>query len=290
MKHTILIVDDVELNLEFLEKFLQEKYNIICAKNGNEAIEIACTKQIDLILLDVIMPKINGFEVCAVLKSDLKTKQIPIIFVTSKIDEDSIIQGYEMGAVDYVTKPYKRLELLAKIKTHLKLKSLIDNLIYIATHDTMTGILNRGEFFRLSKKRFQDNKENLFAIMMDIDNFKLINDTYGHQIGDKVIKEFTKIIKGYLNKETIFGRVGGEEFALVCNYSNNIQEKIEIMRNAVEQTCVLIPNKEIKFTVSIGITNYSIEDNNIDDLLKYADKNLYEAKKNGKNRVVFKER
>jgi len=290
MKETILIVDDIDENLYFLKMFLVNDYNVLSTTDAKEAIKIAKTKKIDLIVLDVIMPEIDGFEVCNILKNNSKTKKIPVIFVTSKIDEKSIVQGYEMGAVDYVTKPYKQMELLAKIKTHLKIKNLIEKLEYVATHDTMTDTLNRGEFFKLSQQRFDENSDNLFAVMIDIDNFKQINDTYGHSVGDQVIKEFANIVKGYIKKDTIFGRIGGEEFALVCNCNEDIANKIEVIRKAIEMTCVLIPYQEIKFTISIGLSNVTDKHKNIEDVLKSADYNLYEAKRSGKNKIVFRER
>ena len=292
MKHTILIVDDVKINLDFLKMILIDKYNILSATNGKEAIALAKSENIDLILLDIIMPEMNGYEVCEILKNNPKTKNIPIIFVTSQIDEQSIVKGYESGAVDYVTKPYKRMELISKIKTHLKLKSLIEELEYIATHDTMTDIYNRRQFFKLSEKKFTQQKENLVVVMIDIDDFKKINDNYGHHIGDRVIKEFTKTIKNYISKDTIFGRIGGEEFALICNFEkeSRIQKKVDILRKAIERTSIETPYGKIKFTISLGVAKITNKHKNIDEALKEADDNLYIAKNEGKNKVIFRQR
>jgi len=292
MKQTILLVDDVRLNLEILKKLLDENYNIICTYTGNEAIEIVKSQKIDLILLDIMMPGLDGYEVCSILQSNPKTQNIPIIFVTARLDEESIVKGYDMGAVDYVTKPYKKRELLAKIKTHLKIKNLIEDLEYIATHDTMTGSLNRRQFFTLAMDRFKNKKDTLFAVMMDIDKFKNINDTYGHHIGDIVIKKFAEIVKSYIEEDTIFGRLGGEEFGLICNFNdeNKVKKRIEVIRKAIERNLIEFDNQTIKFTVSLGIAKANNFHHTIDDVLKEADEYLYEAKGSGRNKVIFRKR
>ena len=292
MKKTILIVDDIDVNLKLLELILKDKYNVLSATNGSDAIELVKNNHIDLILLDIIMPNMTGYEVCEVLQQDIQTKHIPVIFITSQIDEDSIIKGYEVGGVDYVTKPYKAMELLAKIKTHLKLKSLIEELEYVATHDTMTEIYNRREFFRLAKEKFKTTKNDLYIVMIDIDNFKDINDTYGHDMGDKVIKEFAGLVKKHIKKDSVFGRIGGEEFALVCEFSNyeDLKLQLENIRQSIENNCIIDGDKYIKFTISIGLAKKCDKHNNIDEVLKEADKNLYQAKKDGKNKIVFRRR
>ena len=293
MRETILLVDDVDINLDILREILKEKYDLIFAKDGYEAVEIALNKHIDLILLDIMMPKLDGYKVCNILKHNSKTKNVPVIFVTAKIDEESIAKGYDFGAVDYVTKPYKRKELLARIKTHLEIKSLIQNLEYIANHDTMTGIYNRRYFFKLATQRFIDSKETLYAVMIDIDKFKNVNDTYGHQVGDKVIKKFAQIVKNYIDDTTIFGRLGGEEFALICNFKSlsEIQKRVEIIRMAIERDEIILENKkELKFTVSLGFAKANNTHQTIDDLLKDADDALYEAKGTGRNKIIFRKR
>ena len=291
MKYNILLVDDVKINLEILKEILYD-YNILCAVSGDEALEIVQKNKIDLILLDIMMPGLDGYEVCNILQKNEKTKNIPIIFVTAKTDEESIVKGYSIGARDYVTKPYKKLELLAKIKTHLKIKKLIEDLEYMAKHDKMTGLLNRGEFFRLAIHRFAVNKENLYGVMMDIDKFKQINDTYGHHIGDIVIKKFAKIVKSYIDDNFILGRIGGEEFAMVCNFDNEktLKRIIENIRMAIEREVIELDDKKVKFTISIGVAKAKESHNSIDDLLKDADEMLYSAKNNGRNKVLFRQR
>jgi diguanylate cyclase (GGDEF)-like protein len=292
MKATILLVDDVKINLDILRELLRDRYNIICATDGKEAIEVVNKQKIDLILLDIMMPNLDGYEVCAILKKNPKTTHIPVIFITSKVDEASIARGYEMGAVDYITKPYKKLELLAKIKTHLNIKHLIEELEYIATHDTMTNVYNRRQFFKLAIQKFNQNSTNLYAIMIDIDKFKNINDTYGHHIGDVVIKRFAKIVKNNISADAIFGRLGGEEFGLVEEFENidKAKEYVEAIRKEIEKSSVLVGDKLVRFTISLGFAQKNKQHKSIDELLKDADIALYEAKGSGRNRTIFRKR
>ena len=254
--------------------------------------KIVKENKIDLILLDIMMPKVDGYKVIQFLQNSESTKDIPVIFITSKTDEESIVKGYKMGARDYVTKPYKKMELLARIKTQLEINKLIRDLKFLANHDTMTGVYNRRRFFELSEKRFKEHKNNLYVVMIDIDKFKNINDTYGHQTGDRVLKEFANIVKNYIQEDTIFGRIGGEEFVLVCNFNNEnkLQKRLEILRKAIERSEVISFGKKVNFTISIGVAKARENHNNIDDILREADENLYEAKGTGRNKVIFRKR
>lgn len=289
---TILVVDDTETNIDILIDLLSNDYDVMVALDGQGALDIANEDKIDLILLDIVMPGMNGYEVCKTLKAVEKTKEIPVIFITAKTDEDSIEKAYDIGGIDYVTKPFKPKELLARIKTQLKLKSLINHLIYISSHDPMTGIYNRRKFFALSEDKFITQKENLYAIMIDIDKFKLINDTYGHPLGDKVIKKVTQTISKHLSDKAIFGRIGGEEFAIVGNHPSfeGIIEDIEFTRKTIEKLVVIADNGDsVKFTISIGIVKSNINITTLDDLLKLADSALYEAKGTGRNKSIFRD-
>jgi len=266
-------------------------YDLLVALNGESALEIVQEEKIDLILLDIMMPKMDGYKVCTTLKSSTATKNIPVIFITAKTDEDSIEKAYEVGGIDYVTKPFKPRELLARVKTQLKLKELIEHLDFIASHDEMTGIYNRRKFFSLSSKRFNTSKEDLYVVMLDIDKFKKINDTYGHPIGDKIIKSVTKTISDYIDKDTIFGRIGGEEFALLCNApsKDKIIKYMEFIRVSISKIEVIADDKSVvKCTISEGISKVHEKTQTLDDALKEADIALYEAKGSGRNKVIFR--
>ncbi len=287
-KLTILVVDDTETNIDILLELLCD-YDVAVATDGQSAIDIVKEDDIDLILLDIMMPDMDGYDVCKSIKTT--HKNIPIIFITAKTDEDSIEKAYAVGGNDYVTKPFKPRELLARIKTQLKLKELICNLKYISSHDEMTGIYNRRKFFQLSEKKFEEGVGGVYAVMIDIDKFKAINDSFGHSVGDDVIKLVTKIISQNIPDNAIFGRIGGEEFAIVCTAlsSNKIKENIENIRIEIENAEVITQNNEIvKCTISEGIAKANPLTKNLDELLKEADKALYEAKGSGRNNVIFR--
>ena len=287
---TILIVDDTETNIDILVDLLDD-YDIRVALDGMSAIEIVNDERIDLILLDIMMPEMDGFEVCRRLKKDPNSNNIPIIFLTAKTDEDSIEKAYEVGGADYVTKPFRPRELLARVNKELKLQSMIQHLEYISSRDAMTGIYNRRKFFELSAYMFEEHKNNLFAVMIDIDKFKAVNDKYGHPIGDKVIKKVTEAISAHIHTEAIFGRLGGEEFAIVCvdKSDDKVMQDIEGVRALIQSLEVISDDGDvIKFTISNGISKIDGSTDNIDELLKRADNALYEAKGTGRNKVIFR--
>jgi two-component system glycerol uptake and utilization response regulator len=289
-KHTILIVDDTETNIDILLDLLSA-YDIVVAIDGESALEIAYEDKPDLILLDIMMPGMDGYEVCKRLKSIEHTKDIPIIFITANTDEDSIEMAYEVGGIDYVTKPFKPRELTARVKTQIKLKNLLSDLIFFASYDYLTKVYNRRKFFELAEIIFKDSKENLYAVMIDIDKFKKINDTYGHPVGDEVIKAVATSINESISKEDLFARIGGEEFAILCkkNSKDGIVKKVESLREMVEKTEVILDDGSVvKCTISNGIAKAGDDIGSLDMLLKRADAALYEAKGKGRNRVVFR--
>jgi len=284
---TILIVDDTETNIDILLGLLGN-YDVAVATDGKTALNIIKNDDIDLVLLDIMMPEMDGYDVCLELK---KYKQsIPVIFITARTDEDSIEKAYDVGGDDYITKPFKPRELMARVKTQLKIKELIYNLEYIASYDQMTGIYNRRKFFQLANEKF-DNYDDLYAVMIDIDKFKLVNDNYGHAIGDEVIKKVAKTIDDFLSTNSIFGRLGGEEFAIVTSTLTyaEVEKKIEQVRQKIQDLEVLSDSGDIiKFTISEGVAKKTKQTQNLDELLKEADKALYDAKGHGRNRVVFR--
>ncbi len=287
----ILIVDDTETNIDILIDLLDDKYELLVATDGSTALEILAQEKIDLVLLDIMMPIMDGYDVCKHIRNNYNTEELPIIFITAKSDEESIEKAYDIGGNDYVVKPFKAKELLARIDTQLKLKTLIDNLERVASYDEMTGIYNRRKFFQLAVDVFKEGIDNLYAVMIDIDKFKDVNDKYGHPTGDKVIKLVAKEISKNICEDSIFGRVGGEEFAILCfkDSAQTVKEKIEKLRKNIENLEILSDNNElIKCTISEGIAKATNETKTIDALLKEADIALYEAKGTGRNRVIFR--
>lgn len=289
-KPTLLIVDDTPTNIEILVDLLSE-YNITVTLDGQDALEIVKNSPIDLILLDIMMPEMDGFEVCMRLKDDPKTKNIPVVFITAKTDERSIEKAYKAGGVDYVTKPFKPCEVLARVKVHLERSEHIKTLEYLANYDEMTGIYNRRKFFELAENIFENaDKGALFAVILDIDHFKKINDTYGHPAGDIVIHEIAQTIFKLVDNEMIFGRIGGEEFAMLLDVTtkNNAVQIVESCRQAVENLSISYHSIKIHCTISTGMACKSKKLKTLDSLLTKADEALYEAKESGRNRLIFR--
>jgi two-component system glycerol uptake and utilization response regulator len=291
-KSTILIVEDIEINIIILEELLESEYNISSVKNGNDALKKVKEQEFDLVLLDIGLPDIDGYEVCKRLKRDELTKDIPILFLTASNDEESIEKAFDMGGIDYITKPFLIKELKARIKTHIALNGSMRKLEFLANIDPMTGIYNRRKFFYLAEEKFEHQKENLFAVMIDIDKFKAINDEFGHQIGDRVIKSVTGIIKEDLPQNAIFGRLGGEEFAIVLNMPNQDElfELIEKVRDEIYNKDIQIDDSKVKVTISAGISSYKDKYQNIDQFLSDADCALYDAKGQGRNKTMVRDR
>lgn len=286
---TILAVDDKKENLDLLLHILQN-FDVIPTTSGEKALQIVENEKIDLILLDIMMPNMNGFEVCRVLKNNPNTKDIPIIFATAKTDEQSIAKAYEVGGNDFVSKPLKKAEVIARVKTQLQIKIQIEKLEFLASRDSMTGIYNRRKFFELASSLFEKTEENLFISMIDIDYFKKINDTYGHDAGDIVIKTMAQLVSELLPSDAIFGRIGGEEFAILLkNEKQEVLKLFENIKNNVANLQIEVNSDTIRFTISNGIAQKNNQTNSVDELLKAADEALYEAKGAGRNKVILRQ-
>lgn len=288
---TILIVDDSLSNLEMVSEILHA-YNVIKSTCGYDAIQIAKEEDIDLVLLDVMMPDMNGYEVCESMKRLFIDKYVPIIFITSEHEEINVEKAYDVGGIDYVSKPFKAVELLARVKIQLYLNKVMGELRYASSHDQLTDTYNRRKFFELATKRFENHRENLNVVMIDLDRFKLINDTYGHHTGDMVLKYFADQVKSIIGDDDIFGRLGGEEFGVICNRPDQslVIDKIEELRKSVETLKIITEdNQVVQFTISIGISRYSGKEKSIDEIMRVADEMLYKAKKNGRNRVTVRD-
>jgi len=289
-RQTILAVDDTVANLDILVNLLQD-FDVIEAIGGEEALDIIAQEEVDLILLDIMMPGMDGYTVCRKIKENDQNQDIPIIFITSRSDENAIEKAYDTGGVDYVTKPFKPKELLARVKIQLEHQEMIEKLEFMASHDPMTGIYNRRKFFELANRKFKEQPENLYAAMLDIDKFKKINDSYGHPTGDRVIKAVTGAISDILDEGSVFGRLGGEEFAILCHHSdqNVVVNRLEFIRKKIENLKILSESGElIKCTISEGVAKVDETTRNLDELLQRADEMLYKAKGAGRNKTIFR--
>ena len=289
---TILVVDDTEGSLDMALAILQD-YDVIPCTSGADALEMVKEEQINLILLDILMPEMDGYTVCTKLKQNPDTQEIPVIFITAKTDEESIEKAYELGGADYVTKPFKPKELLARVRVQLRLQAVLQELDIMATRDVLTGIYNRRKFFELGQALFNSSGRELYVLMIDIDHFKKVNDQYGHDVGDIVLKKVAHVIKEALPPQAIFARLGGEEFCVM--YTSQTHEQAMDIVSDILQTVAQtqIPLKDggtICCTISVGIGRKYPEFTSLDSLLKEADMTLYEAKEHGRNKSIFRDR
>jgi len=410
-KPNILVVDDESIHVNLISQILSPNYNIKIANRGQKALKAIEKFEIDLILLDIQMPQMDGFEVATIIRSQSQYNHIPIIFLTAQANEEFVVKGFDIGANDYLTKPFNHKELKARVETHLQVhqlqkflemminlqpsitlfsdgkegkfinqtgldflgytnskeffeehiciceyfvkfnecfyfdnnlgkKSWINRILtldsqhrnvamfskdrerrvfhvsiktipnasmYIieftditeryteenrlkdeAMHDQLTAIYNRNYFEKHINDFIQKSKnsdETLAIAFLDIDHFKQVNDTYGHDVGDDVLKEFTALIKQNISSDELFVRWGGEEFIVVFMAQNSTlaQSKIEKLKALIEYH---IFKRVEKITCSIGVTIYH-QDEDIDQSIKRADDALYKAKNSGRNQVVF---
>ncbi len=216
-KQTVLITDDSPANIEVLCQVLDGEYDVLFATNGPDALAIAFDQSPDLILLDVVMPDMDGYEVCAALKADIRTRDIPVVFVTAMDNDDDETKGLNAGAIDYVTKPIRPAIVRARVRNHLELKRYRDFLENLSSTDGLTGIFNRRRFDETLDRewrRANRNQSPLSLILMDIDLFKPFNDHYGHVAGDECLRRLAQVLPGCLRRASdLAARYGGEEFA-----------------------------------------------------------------------------
>ncbi|MGC9502283.1 diguanylate cyclase [Baaleninema sp.] len=293
----VLVVDDDSTNIKvIIDALKQEGFTIISARNGEMGIKRAMFSKPDLILLDVMMPDMNGFETCYRLKSEPSTRNIPILFMTALNDEDSKVKGFNSGGVDYITKPVGHRELLARVKTHLSLKRKQELLERLVAIDGLTEIPNRRQFDTVIEKewrRAQRATESLSLILIDIDYFKKFNDYYGHVSGDECLRRVAQTLARSVKRASDFvARYGGEEFtAILPNTSRypavNIAERMRKNVESLQISHAVSPVSDF-VTLSLGVaTVIPRHDISPNHLIELADNALYEAKDSGRNQVKY---
>ena len=289
----ILVVDDVPANVEILSFHLEDEgYEVVEAQSGEQALSILqnTDKDIDLILLDVMMPVMSGLDVLAQVKRNPITESIPVILVTANADDQNVAEGLDMGAFDYIIKPYSLVVLLARVRAALREKERQDLLEKWATTDPLTDLFNRRHFFELADRELERSrrlKSELSFIMLDIDFFKLVNDKFGHLTGDSALISLSKILKDALRKVDFCCRFGGEEFVLCLpdTPSQGAWEVAERIRTQVACTPLQTETgQEVYIQVSLGIAS-SKREQNVEIILKRADEALYQAKESGRNQT-----
>ncbi|MBN1492998.1 MAG: diguanylate cyclase [Candidatus Omnitrophica bacterium] len=295
MSIKVLVVDDQEDNIELLSQMLEENgIEAITTQSGRDAITLARAEMPDVILLDIQMPDIDGYEICRRLKEEEKTRSIPVIFLTAIYSsEKNIVKGLELGAYDYITKPFREGELLARINVMAKIKQTEDNVREESYTDALTGLYNR----RFLEKRFAEEISRslrtnlpLACLMLDIDHFKSHNDLYGHECGDAVLKKVADTMRHALRAYDTVARYGGEEFVIILPSTeyHDAECVAEKIRRTVEKMALQANGQTVFITVSVGVFCAKGEElrQGIDEFIRKADEALYKAKGMGRNKIV----
>jgi diguanylate cyclase (GGDEF)-like protein len=294
----ILTADDNQNIREQLIKLLKEAFpetKILEAKNGLELLAMAEKEEPDLIISDIQMPQMTGYEALRILQAQEKTKNIPVIFLTGTFQEDEdIAKGLELGAVEYVTKPINKTVFIARVKVMLRLKAQQERILQLSNQDPLTESYNRRFLYQRLKEEYnrcQRQRNPIAGIMSDLDHFKKINDTYGHEAGDLVLIKLVKSLSISMRNYDVLSRYGGEEFFVLLPSTDGKSAIIiaERMREIVEKMTIDIEGKTISITSSFGVSSFEgypfPQDPEL--LLKWSDIALYEAKRKGRNRVEY---
>ncbi|MCP5455385.1 MAG: diguanylate cyclase [Thermotogae bacterium] len=291
----ILIIDDSPIDINIINKILKEEYKTFFAKDGYKGIEVALKELPDIILIDIMMPGMDGYDVCRNLKNYPETKDIPIVFITAKDETEFEEKGLKAGAIDYIIKPFNPNVLKLRIKNHVELKRSKDLLRQMSYIDGLTGIYNRRLFDQTIEREWRRairNSSEISLIMIDIDYFKKYNDTYGHIEGDNCLKKISKVLTTGVKRAGDFcARYGGEEFVILLPDTRleNAEDIAGKIRKNVEDLRIEHRDSEISdfVTISLGVASKIPEINDADYsiLIESADKALYFAKNNGRNRV-----
>ncbi len=301
----IVVVDDEPSIVEMLRLRLQSLgATVIPVLQGAEAYPIVRAQNPDIVLLDIMMPDLDGFSVIRQLKEDEVTRQIPVIFMTARDEMDSRVMGLDSGAHDYVTKPFNTVELIARIRAALRVKALQEELTeknrmleQLAASDPLTGLPNRRTFDEqvyTEMERARRHRQPLSCLIFDIDDFKDINDVHGHQAGDEVLRQIGRVLSTRKRRTDLAARYGGEEFVWLLPGADE-QAALELgewLLRAIAETEIVTTPVPLRITVSVGVTTYNPDahgDTATTSLLQHADEALLEAKRTGKARVVFRE-
>lgn len=291
----ILIVDDSALQAAQLKSILKDEYDVTVAQTAEEGLRCAGSGDYSLILLDVVMPGMDGFTLLKKLQEEIVTRSVPVILITSLSGVKDEEYGLVIGAVDYITKPFHALIVKARVNTHIKLYNYRMQAEQQSNTDQLTGVANRRRYEQYSLTKWQEavRLQSPFSIcMFDIDHFKKYNDTFGHPAGDRVIASIAKTVSSYFRRSTdFFARYGGEEFVAI-SMGDNAEKMFEYLKKIRQAVADLHiphdPSVSEWVTVSIGgVTTVPPVESSYDSYLKIADTMLYDAKKNGRNMVVW---
>lgn len=293
---TILVIDDSpEIHALLDVRLRPEGLRLEHASGALEGLSKATTLVPDLILLDVEMPGMSGMEVCSRLKADPLTSMIPVIFLTGAEAVEVKVRGFDLGAVDYVTKPFNPAELRARVRAALRIKRFHDMLAARAQIDGLTGLWNRGYFNQrmadevLAARRYG---RSLSLVLIDVDHFKRLNDEYGHPFGDLVLQRLGETLSACVRATDAACRYGGEELAMILTETDAAGAEVmaERMRRSIAAIDLRPKGEAVQVTASFGVADVAVlgckESFTVDELVRRADDCLYEAKRGGRNRVV----
>ncbi len=294
-KARVLVIDDEKMNLKVLADLLKDDYSLVLAKSGEQGVKLAFENPPDIILLDVVMPDMGGYDVIKLLKDHEETSQVPVIFVTALNSAEEEEYGLRLGAVDYIIKPFSPPIVKMRVRNHLRFVHQLKLLEQLVHLDGLTEIPNRRRFEEVFKKEISRacrNNTPFSVAMVDVDYFKQYNDNYGHGMGDSALQAVANALRNSMKRPgDLAARYGGEEFVLVLPETDDAaaQEVGERTRKAVAN--LNIPHLHSRaaehLSVSIVIaTILSGHELNHEDVLKQADENLYKAKQEGRNRIV----
>lgn len=312
----ILIVDDTPANLRLLSRILAgQGFRVRVATGGDQALSLVQLALPDVILLDVMMPDMNGHEVCRHLKSDARTQAIPVLFLSALSSTADKLQAFNVGGADYITKPFQAPEVLARVRTQLaryraetelrqvnerlqaqlaEIQALQAQLREQAIRDSLTGLFNRRYLEEtLERELLRARREAcpISLIMLDIDHFKKLNDTHGHKAGDMMLQRLGEMLRTHTRGSDVACRYGGEEFVAVLPGASleHAHQRAEQWRATFEQLRVPFGLAHLQATLSLGVAVYPLHGATSDEVLRVADTALYMAKTEGRNQVVVAE-
>jgi diguanylate cyclase (GGDEF)-like protein len=290
----LLVVDDQAPNIQALYHAFAEDHQVFVATSGSQAIKMCREKQPDLVLLDIVMPQMDGYEVCTLLKADKDTSEIPVIFVTGETDEGAETRGLDVGAVDFITKPINPRIVRARVRTHVTLKRQSDHLRGLSLLDGLTGIANRrcfDERLDVEWRRAHRNMRSLSLLMVDVDHFKRYNDFYGHAAGDECLRLVAQALSHTLTRPgDLVARYGGEEFACLLPetepsgamaVARMLEQRV---RDMARPHAASPTHSHVSVSIGVGHADGRNAMSGL-DLVQLADQQLYRAKGAGRGRV-----
>jgi diguanylate cyclase (GGDEF)-like protein len=294
MPSKILVVEDTQKDFDFLKTTLEkEKYDIIRSNDGKQLIEMMGQETPDLIVLDLLLPDTDGFELCRRIRSEERYMSIPILFFTSSMNLDNKLLGLQLGASDFLGKDCDPRELTIRVKNLLNYKRLYDNVVKLSVIDSLTHVYNRRYFQHRLRDEFERGRRygrEFCCVIIDVDHFKEVNDSKGHPVGDKVLKTIAAILRSNIRAADVLCRYGGDEFGLLLPETNfqGAYVTAERVRSKVEKTNLNNPEDPVLISLSIGISSL-IEGGalEMDELVTQADVALYQAKRSGRNQIGF---